>query len=102
MSRDPIPARLRRLPEPALDDPDSPELTEADFAAMRPAEALLPPGVLAQFPRSRGRPRVTAPKAHVSLRLAPDVLAHYRSMGKGWQTRIEAVLRAEMETGDRS
>jgi uncharacterized protein (DUF4415 family) len=29
-------------------------------------------------------------------------LAHYRSLGKGWQTRIEAVLRAEMETGKRT
>jgi uncharacterized protein (DUF4415 family) len=102
MSRDPTPTRLRRLPEPALDDPDSPELTEADFAAMRPAEAVLPPGVMAQFPNSRGRPRTATPKAHVSLRLAPDVLAHYRSLGKGWQTRIEAVLRAEMETGKRT
>jgi len=29
----------------------------------------------------------------VSLRLDPDVLAHFRRSGRGWQSRINAVLR---------
>ncbi|MFI4964299.1 MAG: BrnA antitoxin family protein [Caulobacterales bacterium] len=54
---------------------------------------------LAAFPNTkvRGRPRSVAPKAHVSLRLAPDVLAFYRAKGKGWQVEIEAALRRGMK-----
>ncbi len=37
------------------------------------------------------------PKQMVSIRLDPDVLAFFRSHGKGYQTRINAVLRAYME-----
>ena len=36
------------------------------------------------------------PKAQVTLRLDSDVLAWFRAGGKGYQTRINAVLRAYM------
>ncbi|MDJ0826221.1 MAG: BrnA antitoxin family protein [Rhodobacter sp.] len=36
-------------------------------------------------------------KKSVSLRLDPDVLDFFRSQGKGYQTRINAVLRTYME-----
>ena len=42
----------------------------------------------------RGRPRVDTPKAVVSLRIDQDVLQDFRNTGKGWQTRMNAVLRA--------
>ena len=41
----------------------------------------------------RGRPPSSDPKQPVSLRLDPDVLAHFRRSGRGWQSRINAVLR---------
>ena len=44
-------------------------------------------------PIPRGRPKSAAPKKPVSLRLDPDVLAHFRGSGRGWQSRINAVLR---------
>lgn len=37
------------------------------------------------------------PKTPVSIRLDPDVLAFFKAQGKGYQTRINAVLRAYME-----
>jgi uncharacterized protein (DUF4415 family) len=51
----------------------------------------------------RGRPPSPAPKRAVSLRLDPDVLAHYRRSGSGWQSRINAVLRkaAKLPAGKR-
>jgi uncharacterized protein (DUF4415 family) len=33
------------------------------------------------------------PKQHVTLRLDPDVVEHYRASGAGWQRRINDVLR---------
>ena len=37
------------------------------------------------------------PKMAVLLRIDPDVLNFFRSQGKGYQTRMNAVLRAYME-----
>ena len=62
-----------------------PELTDADFAR----------GVLhiGGVPVPRGRPKSTDPKKPVSLRLDADVIAHFRRTGRGWQSRINSVLR---------
>jgi uncharacterized protein (DUF4415 family) len=40
----------------------------------------------------RGRPKVDQPKKAVSIRLSPEVLAHFRAGGEGWQTRINETL----------
>lgn len=41
----------------------------------------------------RGRPKLGDPKKSVTLRLDSDVVDAFKSEGKGWQTRINAVLR---------
>jgi uncharacterized protein (DUF4415 family) len=65
-----------------------PELTDEDFArgAWHRGGKPMPHG-------PRGRPKSRNPKRPVSLRLDPDVLAHFRRSGHGWQSRINAVLR---------
>ena len=73
-------------------DDDNPEWTAAMFAKARPAEAVLSPEVLAAFKRPRGRPTKAAPKVRVAVRLDPDVVAHFRATGPGWQTRINDAL----------
>lgn len=47
--------------------------------------------------RPRGRPPKAAGerKEKVTLRLSPDVLAHFRAKGAGWQTRIDEALRKQ-------
>lgn len=44
----------------------------------------------------RGRPAKAEHerKEQIALRLDADVLAWYRSLGNGWQTRMNAVLKA--------
>lgn len=44
--------------------------------------------------------QVVMPKAKqsISLRVDPDVLSFFKSYGKGYQTRMNAVLRAYMNT----
>lgn len=83
-------------PEVIFDD-DNPEWTEEDFARARPIEEF--PELLAAFPKMRGRPAGSVKpdaKQPVSLRLDPDVLAHFRATGRGWQSRINEALRKAM------
>jgi uncharacterized protein (DUF4415 family) len=47
----------------------------------------------------RGRPKATRRKELVSLRLDPLVLAAYKASGKGWQTRVNAILLAALQSG---
>jgi uncharacterized protein (DUF4415 family) len=75
-------ARLEAMTEEeiecnAADDPDNPPWTEEDWANAR---VVWPQG-----------------KAPVTLRLDKDILAWFKQRGRGYQTRINAVLRAFVE-----
>ncbi|HEY0149013.1 MAG TPA: BrnA antitoxin family protein [Allosphingosinicella sp.] len=51
----------------------------------------------------RGRPTVgDAPKQQVTLRLPPEVIAHFRAGGAGWQTRIGEVLQRYIAKGSKA
>lgn len=81
-------------------DDESPEWTRKDFERARPALSLInevfgADAALAIAHR-RGRPRKVSPKINQTLRLDVDVVQAYRRQGRGWQTRINAVLRAHM------
>ncbi len=55
----------------------------------------------AKFARARvrrGRPPLATPKVSTTIRLSPDVLAHFKADGRGWQTRINAALREWIRT----
>lgn len=74
------------------------ELTEADFAIMRPAYEVLPPELVALMREHRRRqgergPQKSPTKKLVSLRLDQDVLERAKAGGPGWQTRINDILR---------
>lgn len=71
---------------------DSPELTEEDLAKARPFAEVLP--ALAEKMRGVGRPRSDNPKLPVSLRLDRDVIEAFKKDGPGWQSRMNAALRA--------
>jgi len=60
--------------------PDAPEI-EIDEAFWRDARVVSPP----------------RPKVHTGLRIDADVLAWFRAQGRGWQTRMNAVLRTYYE-----
>ena len=81
----------RAITAAAATDPDNPELTDTDFARMRPATAVMP-NLVRLARRARG-PQKAPTKQLVSLRLDRDVLAHFRRYGRGWQSRINTTLR---------
>ena len=73
--------RLDTLEDEDIDLSDIPEITPEMFA------------------RSVVRRGIKAPsrKKQVTIRLDSDVLTWFRAQGKGYQTRINALLRAYME-----
>lgn len=58
-------------------DPDARELSAEEIKAMRPM----------------GRPKAERTKDSVTIRLSPEVTSYFRSTGKGWQTRVDKVLK---------
>jgi uncharacterized protein (DUF4415 family) len=75
-------------------DNDNPEWTEQDFAKAQPLSAF--PELEAAL-KKRGRPQGStkeSKKQLISLRLDRELVEHLRSSGQGWQTRVNAILRA--------
>lgn len=69
--------RLRRMPDSQIDYSDIPK---ADANFFRNAVLRMP-----------------APKAAISVRLDRDLLKWFKEQGKGYQTRINSVLRLYAE-----
>ena len=89
---------MPRKRNPYLIDDENPEWTDETFARARPAREVLGEQLGAEAaakllkPR-RGRPAKAAPKRPTNIRFSPEVLAHFRTTGKGWQTRMDEVLK---------
>ena len=47
----------------------------------------------------RGRPPVTVKRPTLNMRIDADVLAHLRGLGRGWQTKVNALLRDAVNHG---
>lgn len=80
-----------------IDDVDNPELSAEDFARAKPFEEVFP-GQYKAWKRT-GRPRAETPKVHIGFRLAADVVAGVRATGKGYNARVERVLREALAQG---
>ena len=77
-------------------DPDNPEWTAEDFKKARPFKEVFPGALRDLGSEARGPSEVAPTKQLVSLRLDPDVIAHFKAQGAGWQTRINKALRKVM------
>ena len=86
----------RRITEAAESDPDNPIWTDDDWKRARPAREVLP-HIVANPPRKVRGPQKAPKKEQISLNVDPDVLAYFRSTGKGWQTRMNEALRDAMK-----
>lgn len=65
----------------AMSDPDAQPLTSDQLEAMVPIQKM------------RGRPKSENKKLLVSVRYSPEVIAYFKSTGRGWQSRMDSVLR---------
>lgn len=68
-------------------DSDTRELSDEEFKRLRPFGEVM-------AKRRVGRPPLESPKEQVSIRYDADVLDAFRATGDGWQTRMNAALRA--------
>jgi uncharacterized protein (DUF4415 family) len=68
----------------ALSDSDALPYTDAQWALVKPRA---------------GRPPLATPKQAVKLRLDADLLACLRASGRGWQTRVNTLLKEGMQAG---
>lgn len=46
-----------------------------------------------------GRPKLASPKQTATFRLAADLLSHIKATGRGYNARVETVLRQAMVEG---
>jgi uncharacterized protein (DUF4415 family) len=81
-----------------VEDEDNPELTEADFARAVPFGEMFPLQ-LESWKKRRGRPELASPKKHIGFRLASDVVEGIKATGKGYNARVENLLREALATG---
>ena len=76
------------------EDPDAPEMTDEDWSRARPAIEVDPE--LVEWSRRRRGKQKAPTKRLVSIRLDEDIVAHFRSTGSGWQTRLNDRLRRDI------
>ena len=72
---------------------DSPPLSDKMLARMRPVRETHPD----IHGRERG-PQEVQPEIPVSIRLSPVVVEYFKFHGKGWQAKINDILREYVET----
>lgn len=80
---------------------DSPEISDALFAKMRPVGDVAPELIALQglLEKKRGRPKAETTKELHSIRLSSEVVEYFKAGGAGWQTRIDEALRALVHKG---
>ena len=80
------------LTRAALADADNPQLTDENFAKMRPAVKAAPE-IVARYRGQRGPQKSKPVKTQLTLRLDREVVEHFKASGPGWTARINEVLR---------
>jgi len=72
------------------------ELTASDFALFKPAHEVLPSKLHATLGiKPRGK-QLTPTKVSTTIRFDADVIEALKATGKGWQTRVNDMVRAQV------
>ena len=95
---------MQSIPKAWIDPEDAPELTEdfGDRAIWTIGGEQVTQGAGRTAMRqgvARGRPHAVAPKVATTIRFDADLLAVLKASGRGWQTRVNALLREAVDQG---
>ena len=88
---------MAKKTDPFITAEDNPELTAEDFARAKPFSEVFPEPYKAW--KKLGRPPVVSPKVHIGFRLAADVVDGIRATGRGYNARVETILREAIAKG---
>lgn len=92
-------AKLHGTQVPWSDPDDAPELTDEFFKKATPivdGQAVSHAEFKAAATKRMGRPPVETKRPTLNMRVDADVLAALKASGKGWQTRLNSLLRREV------
>ena len=89
---------MAKKPDPFMIDDENPEWTAEDTAMAQPLREVFPAQYEA-WKKARGRPPVETPKVHIGFRLATDVVQALRATGRGYNARVEKLLREALAKG---
>jgi uncharacterized protein (DUF4415 family) len=81
--------------DPVLIDDENPELTTADFARAKPFKLVFPDAVASWKQHGESE----QPKVDIAFRLAADVVEGVRASGKGYNAKVEQLLRDALAKG---
>ena len=88
---------MSKKPNPELIDDINPEWNDEMFDRARSIdESSLPEPFKAAV--KRGRPPKALKKVLLSVRYSVEVVEYFKSTGKGWQTRMDDVLKKHVES----
>ncbi len=93
MAKKPMPGAAKPAKAAWVDPDDAPELT-ADY--FQKADWFHGDTLVRRAP---GRPKAEVTKEQINVRIDPDVLARLREGGRGWKSRINAILREALGLG---
>ena len=93
-----VPEKPAHISQADWDDVDVPEITDEEWARARPFKEVFPE-LYESWKRGPGRPKADAPKVHVGFRLAADVVSGIKATGRGYNARVEKVLREALAAG---
>ncbi len=81
----PTPEENKAITKAAMSDRDAKPLTDAQWEEVKPM-------------LRRGRPPLANKKVMISVRFDPDVVEGMKSTGRGWQTRVNLIMREWITT----
>ncbi len=80
---------------PYTEEADNPVWTDEELKSARPGKDVFKELGITP-PRPRGRPPIETPKQTITIRLDADLIENLRASGKGWQSRVNKILRNEV------
>ena len=83
---------------PVVIDDENPELTDEAVARARPFRNLHPE-FYEGWKNKGGRPRVENPKTVLAVRMAVDVVNGVKATGRGYNGRLEKLIREALASG---
>ncbi len=93
--------KSKNSPQNWTDPDDAPELTDAFFekGVWRIGDRIVSrQEAQAEAAKRRGRPAGSGNKVSTTIRFDAEVLAAFKAMGSGWQTRMNDVLKAWLKS----